>query len=77
MEEEKRFYDLFGDHQVTVTKKDAASEGYEMSAFHGLDHAFVFSNGYSSNFHIKPFTKQDKAMSKILTTMLTNFAKTG
>ncbi|CAD5228856.1 unnamed protein product [Bursaphelenchus okinawaensis] len=77
VEVDKRFYELFGDNQVTVTKKDASTDGYELTAFHGLDHAFIFSNGYSSNFQIKPFTKQDRAMSKVLTTMIANFAKTG
>ncbi|KIH55906.1 hypothetical protein ANCDUO_13925 [Ancylostoma duodenale] len=48
-----------------------------MEAFHGLDHAFIFSRGYSSNFEIRPFTKRDENMAKILTNMVTNFAKTG
>ncbi|RCN43918.1 hypothetical protein ANCCAN_10119 [Ancylostoma caninum] len=49
----------------------------KMEAFHGLDHAFIFSRGYSSNFEIRPFTKRDENMAKILTNMVTNFAKTG
>ncbi|VDN23551.1 unnamed protein product [Cylicostephanus goldi] len=48
-----------------------------MEAFHGLDHAFIFTRGYSSNFEIRPFTKRDENMAKILTNMVTNFAKTG
>ncbi|VDM77918.1 unnamed protein product [Strongylus vulgaris] len=49
----------------------------KIEAFHGLDHAFIFSRGYSSNFEIRPFTKKDENMAKILTNMVTNFAKTG
>ncbi|VDO89698.1 unnamed protein product, partial [Heligmosomoides polygyrus] len=49
----------------------------KLEAFHGLDHAFIFSRGYSSNFEIRPFTNEDENMAKILTNMVTNFAKTG
>ncbi|KJH40963.1 Carboxylesterase [Dictyocaulus viviparus] len=49
----------------------------KLEAFHGLDHAFIFSRGYSSNFEIRPFTKEDENMAKILTNMITNFAKNG
>ncbi|KAI6210836.1 Hydrolase [Aphelenchoides besseyi] len=77
IEEEKRYYEIFGDNPVTVIRKEISVEGYETSPFHGLDHAFIFSQGYSSNFHIRPYTKRDRALSKMLITMITNFAKKG
>uniref|UniRef100_A0A183I6Z2 COesterase domain-containing protein n=1 Tax=Onchocerca flexuosa TaxID=387005 RepID=A0A183I6Z2_9BILA len=46
-------------------------------AFHGLDHAYIFTNGYSSNLHIEPFTKRDQQMAKMFTTFITNFVKYG
>ncbi|KAI6182002.1 Hydrolase [Aphelenchoides fujianensis] len=77
VEEEKRYFEIFGDNPVTIVRKESSTEGYETSPFHGLDHAYIFSQGYSSNFHVRPFTKRDRAMSKMLCTMVTNFAKTG
>ncbi|CCD74392.1 Carboxylesterase type B domain-containing protein [Caenorhabditis elegans] len=58
-------------------KRTEKSEILEKAAFHGLDHAFIFSKGYSSNFEISPYTKREETMSKILCTMLTNFVKNG
>ncbi|VDO31265.1 unnamed protein product [Brugia timori] len=46
-------------------------------AFHGLDHAYIFTNGYSNNLYIEPFGKRDQQMAKMLATMITNFAKYG
>ncbi|KAI6244222.1 Hydrolase [Aphelenchoides fujianensis] len=77
VEEEKRYFEIFGDNPVTIVRKESSTEGYETSPFHGLDHAYIFSQGYSSNFHVRPFSKRDRAMSKMLCTMVTNFAKTG
>lgn len=54
-----------------------STDGYELSPFHGLDHAFIFSPGYSSNFHVKPYSKRDRAMSKLMVTLITNFVKNG
>lgn len=46
-------------------------------AFHGLDHAYIFTKGYSSNFEVVPYTKKDEAFAKIFTNMWTNFVKNG
>uniref|UniRef100_A0A1I7XGJ2 COesterase domain-containing protein n=1 Tax=Heterorhabditis bacteriophora TaxID=37862 RepID=A0A1I7XGJ2_HETBA len=75
--EEKKTFGLFGKEPVTVMRKDKTFEDRKLEAFHGLDHAFIFSRGYSSNFDIRPYTKRDETMSKILTNMITNFAKKG
>lgn len=88
VEEEKRYYGLFGDTAVTVRRSEQANDGMssiknakflgnKLGAFHGLDHAFIFSQGYSSNFYIEPFSKRDKSMSRMLTNMITNFAIKG
>jgi len=45
-------------------------------AFHGLDHAYIFTEGYTSNFQVS-YTDADFAMSDALTNLLTNFVKTG
>ncbi|ETN74370.1 Carboxylesterase [Necator americanus] len=76
-EEEKKVFDLFGKDPVTIVRKDQTLKDRKIEAFHGLDHAFIFSRGYSSNFEIRPFTKRDESMAKILTNMVTNFAKSG
>ncbi|KAK6030425.1 Carboxylesterase [Ostertagia ostertagi] len=76
-EVEKKMFSLFGNEPVTITRKDQTLKDRKLEAFHGLDHAFIFSKGYSSNFEIRPFTKEDENMAKILTNMITNFAKTG
>lgn len=60
-----------------MVRKEISTDGYELSPFHGLDHAFIFSSGYSSNFHIKPYAKRDLAMSKLMVTLITNFVKDG
>uniref|UniRef100_A0A915E1J9 Carboxylesterase type B domain-containing protein n=1 Tax=Ditylenchus dipsaci TaxID=166011 RepID=A0A915E1J9_9BILA len=73
IEEDKRFYSMFGDNSVLITRKDMTTHGFKLDAFHGLDHAFIFTQGYSSNFHIEPYSKRDRAMSKMLTRMLANF----
>uniref|UniRef100_A0A914BVG4 Carboxylesterase type B domain-containing protein n=1 Tax=Acrobeloides nanus TaxID=290746 RepID=A0A914BVG4_9BILA len=77
IEEEKRYYGLFGDTTITVRRSEQANEGNKLGAFHGLDHAFIFSQGYSSNFYIEPFSKRDKSMSRMLNNMITNFAIKG
>ncbi|KAI1712156.1 carboxylesterase family domain-containing protein [Ditylenchus destructor] len=91
VEEEKRFYSMFGDNTVSINRKDSSTHGFKLDAFHGLDHAFIFTQGkatflllfkyifvgYSSNFHIDPFSKRDKAMSRMLTRMIANFAIKG
>lgn len=76
-EEEKKTFSLFGAEPVTIIRKDQTLKDRKLEAFHGLDHAFIFSRGYSSNFEIRPFTNEDENMAKILTNMVTNFAKTG
>ncbi|KAI1724105.1 carboxylesterase family domain-containing protein [Ditylenchus destructor] len=77
VEEEKRFYSMFGDNTVSINRKDSSTHGFKLDAFHGLDHAFIFTQGYSSNFHIDPFSKRDKAMSRMLTRMIANFVIKG
>uniref|UniRef100_A0A1I7TJ83 G_PROTEIN_RECEP_F1_2 domain-containing protein n=1 Tax=Caenorhabditis tropicalis TaxID=1561998 RepID=A0A1I7TJ83_9PELO len=76
LESERKIYSLFGTKPVEM-KRTEKSEILEKAAFHGLDHAFIFSKGYSSNFEISPYTKREETMSKILCTMLTNFVKKG
>ncbi|XGW15556.1 hypothetical protein V3C99_001206 [Haemonchus contortus] len=76
-EVEKKVFNLFGNNPVTITRKDQTLKDRKLEAFHGLDHAFIFSRGYSSNFEIRPFTKEDENMAKVLTNMITNFAKNG
>ncbi|VDL70649.1 unnamed protein product [Nippostrongylus brasiliensis] len=76
-EEEKKTFSLFGHTPVTITRKDQTLQDRKLEAFHGLDHAFIFSKGYSSNFEIRPFTTDDENLAKILTNMITNFAKNG
>ncbi|CAP25619.1 Protein CBG05033 [Caenorhabditis briggsae] len=76
LESERKIYSLFGTKPVE-TRRTEKSELLDKSAFHGLDHAFIFSRGYSSNFEISPYTKREETMSKILCTMLTNFVKSG
>uniref|UniRef100_A0A914Y6W7 Carboxylesterase type B domain-containing protein n=1 Tax=Panagrolaimus superbus TaxID=310955 RepID=A0A914Y6W7_9BILA len=75
IEEEHWHYTLFGDTPVTV--KRIAQGNTRHGPFHGLDHAFIFTEGYSSNFKIEPFSKRDKLMSKMFTKMIINFAKKG
>ena len=43
----------------------------------GLDHAFLFTQGYTSNFFLEKFTKRDKVFSRILTKMIANFVHHG
>ncbi|CAB3399435.1 unnamed protein product [Caenorhabditis bovis] len=76
IETEKKIYRLFGDNPIEM-KRTEKDETAPKAAFHGLDHAFIFSRGYSSNFEIMPYSKRDEAMSKILCTMITNFVKKG
>uniref|UniRef100_A0A0K0DD19 COesterase domain-containing protein n=1 Tax=Angiostrongylus cantonensis TaxID=6313 RepID=A0A0K0DD19_ANGCA len=76
-EEERKTFTLFGKEPVTILRKDQPLKDRKLEAFHGLDHAFIFTRGYSSNFEIRPFTKEDENMAKILTNMVTNFAKNG
>ncbi|KHN74908.1 Acetylcholinesterase [Toxocara canis] len=77
-EEERRSYTIFGSDILKVTKKETQMFGQRArKAFHGLDHAYIFTHGYSSNVQIEPFTKRDRQMSKMLTTMITNFVKNG
>jgi len=47
-----------------------------IGAYHGLDHAYIFTRGYSSNNQID-FTPEDVKLSEHLTTLLTNFIKYG
>uniref|UniRef100_A0A7E4V895 COesterase domain-containing protein n=1 Tax=Panagrellus redivivus TaxID=6233 RepID=A0A7E4V895_PANRE len=75
IEEEHWYYTLFGDTPVALKRK--ANGLARHGPFHGLDHAFIFTEGYSSNFQIDPFTKRDKLMSKMLTKMIVNFAANG
>ncbi|KAL3122269.1 hypothetical protein niasHT_000100 [Heterodera trifolii] len=77
VEEDRRFYPMFGERSVGVRRRDRKRKGHEQDAFHGLDHAFIFTEGYSSNFHLEPYTRRDKAMSRLLTRMITNFVATG
>ncbi|CEF69982.1 Carboxylesterase, type B domain-containing protein [Strongyloides ratti] len=63
--------------QIKVRRNHTSTSEQPLEAFHGLDHSFIFTQGYSANFQIEPFTKRDKAMNKLLTKMLTNFVKTG
>ncbi|CAJ0576751.1 unnamed protein product, partial [Mesorhabditis spiculigera] len=74
-EEEMKTFHLFGKDPIKVERRDGGEK--RLDAFHGLDHAYIFSRGYSSNFEIKPFTKKDETLSTMLTNMLTNFVKTG
>ncbi|CAJ0565826.1 unnamed protein product, partial [Mesorhabditis spiculigera] len=74
-EEEMKTFHLFGKDPIKVERRDGGEK--RLDAFHGLDHAYIFSKGYSSNFEIKPFTKKDETLSTMLTNMLTNFVKTG
>ncbi|KAF8386765.1 hypothetical protein PRIPAC_75907 [Pristionchus pacificus] len=76
-EEEKKIFSLFGKQPIDIVRKDANFADHKLEAFHGLDHAYIFSQGYTSNFEIRPFTKRDDVMSKMLTNMWTNFVKTG
>ncbi|VDM59419.1 unnamed protein product [Angiostrongylus costaricensis] len=75
--QERKAFTLFGKEPVTIFRKDQPLKDRKLEAFHGLDHAFIFTRGYSSNFEIRPFTKDDENMAKILTNMITNFAKNG
>ncbi|PAV78564.1 hypothetical protein WR25_09582 [Diploscapter pachys] len=72
-EEEKKIYNLFGKDPVTVLRTEKNS----LEAFHGLDHAYIFTKGYSSNFEVAPYTNRDEAFAKIFTNMWTNFVKNG
>lgn len=47
-----------------------------LDAFHGLDHAYIFTEGYSSNNQIE-FTPEDYKLADQLTTLITNFVKHG
>ncbi|TKR80858.1 hypothetical protein L596_014850 [Steinernema carpocapsae] len=79
VEEEFRWFSMFGNNTVAIKRNEKSLPGLgnEMSAFHGLDHAFMFTKGYSSNFQIDPFSKRDKQMSRVLTNMLANFITQG
>ena len=46
-------------------------------AFHGLDHGYIFTRGYSSNFNITPYTERDKKMADVMCILISNFVKTG
>uniref|UniRef100_A0A914ZDY6 Carboxylesterase type B domain-containing protein n=1 Tax=Parascaris univalens TaxID=6257 RepID=A0A914ZDY6_PARUN len=77
-EEERKSYSIFGNNVLKVVREGTQmSDESERKAFHGLDHAFIFTRGYSSNLQIEPYTKRDRQMSKMLTTMITNFVKDG
>uniref|UniRef100_A0AC35TNQ4 COesterase domain-containing protein n=1 Tax=Rhabditophanes sp. KR3021 TaxID=114890 RepID=A0AC35TNQ4_9BILA len=77
-EEDFKYYSFFnGDQPVRVIRKYKTNNSYPLEAYHGLDHAFIFSQGYSANFQIDPFSKKDKFMASHLTQMITNFVKTG
>uniref|UniRef100_A0A183CF31 COesterase domain-containing protein n=1 Tax=Globodera pallida TaxID=36090 RepID=A0A183CF31_GLOPA len=77
VEEDRRFYAMFGERPVGVRRRDRKRKGHQLDAFHGLDHAFIFTEGYSSNFHLDPFTRRDKSMARLLTRMITNFVAAG
>ncbi|KAK0404310.1 hypothetical protein QR680_017390 [Steinernema hermaphroditum] len=77
VEEEFRWFSMFGNNTVAIKRNEKSLPGHAMSAFHGLDHAFMFTKGYSSNFQIDPFSKRDKQMSRVLTNMLANFIIAG
>jgi hypothetical protein len=78
VEEDRRFYALFGDQTVGIRRVDAPTlDGHSPGAFHGLDHAYIFTQGYTSNFVVDPFTRRDRAMARLLTRLLTNFVSTG
>ncbi|KAJ1355017.1 hypothetical protein KIN20_012127 [Parelaphostrongylus tenuis] len=68
---------VLGKEIVITLQKDHPSTEMKLEAFHGLDHAFIFSRGYTSNFEIRPFSKEDEMMAEMLTKMITNFAKNG
>lgn len=76
-ETESKIYSLFGKVPVSITRTEKEEFDESKQAFHGLDHAFIFSKGYSSNFQIQNYTKRDETLSKMLCTMITNFVKTG
>lgn len=77
VEEDERFYPLFGDNSIAISRRDKTTHGFKLEAFHGLDHAFIFTQGYSSNFRIEPYSKRDQAMSRMLTRMIANFVTKG
>lgn len=77
-EEERKMFTIFGHESVKVVRKELQiTRNGRSRAFHGLDHAYIFTNGYSSNLQVEPFTKRDRQMAKMLTAMVTNFAKNG
>ncbi|KAF7639695.1 COesterase domain-containing protein [Meloidogyne graminicola] len=76
IEDDRRFYSMFGNSPVGLKRKDQHLK-CKLEAFHGLDHSFIFTQGYSSNFHIEPFSRRDKTMSRLLTKMIANFVITG
>ncbi|VDK46246.1 unnamed protein product [Gongylonema pulchrum] len=77
-EEERKMFTIFGQESVKVVRKELQipREG-RSRAFHGLDHAYIFTDGYSSNLQVEPFTKRDRHMAKMLAAMITNFVKNG
>ncbi|VDK69598.1 unnamed protein product [Litomosoides sigmodontis] len=77
-EEEQKKYTIFGEEAIKVTRKELQiRRNGRPRAFHGLDHAYIFTNGYTNNLFIEPFTKRDQQMAKMLAAMITNFAKYG
>ncbi|CAI5454495.1 unnamed protein product [Caenorhabditis angaria] len=75
-ETERKVFALFGDKAVEIKRTEKEKNDLK-EAFHGLDHAFIFTKGYTSNFEIEPYSKKDERMSQLLCSMITNFVKTG
>ncbi len=88
-EEELRRYDLFGSIQTVKFTRQLRFESvcklgyleklfqslaFLSEAFHGLDHAYIFADGYANNFEFK-FTKREAKFSSVLCELLTNFVK--
>ncbi|MCP9262876.1 Acetylcholinesterase [Dirofilaria immitis] len=77
-EEDQKVFTIFGRETIKVKRKELQiRRNGRPRAFHGLNHAYIFTNGYSSNLHIEPFTRRDQQMAKMLAALITNFVKYG
>lgn len=72
VETESKVYNLFGTRKEVTYNKSITYK----RAFHGVDHAYIFTEGYSSQMHFN-FTREDRKLSRFLCTVLTNFVKYG
>uniref|UniRef100_A0A915JX95 Carboxylesterase type B domain-containing protein n=1 Tax=Romanomermis culicivorax TaxID=13658 RepID=A0A915JX95_ROMCU len=71
-EEEYVNMDLFGNKRKIRKQQHTVFD----AAFHGLDHSYIFTKGYTSNFHFQ-YDKDDAKISSYWTKFITNFAKYG